>query len=191
MSLIWLQNVDRIYIYYVLEFCTMHFWPFDMSFPAPPFGASQNVDRIYVLSDGVVAEQGTHAQLMAGGCGCCRLGTVGLVVACTPCRRAGRTTTVTSGLAGASTLQCPSGVAPTQCKCCLFPSAARGVYYDMWRMQRAQAVLEEHLAAEEAQHRQQGSSSDAASSSSTLSRGGSSSEEEGLPATLREAGRRG
>ncbi len=26
----------------------------------------QSVDRIYVLSDGVVAEQGTHAQLMAG-----------------------------------------------------------------------------------------------------------------------------
>lgn len=91
----------------------------------------------------------------------------------------------------------------------------------MWRMQRAQAVLEEHLAAEEAQHRQQGSGSSGTvggaqhpaglggagsevdssagsigSSSDgaggvVLSGNGSSSEEEGPAAALREAGRRG
>lgn len=99
--------------------------------------------------------------------------------------------------------------------------AARGLYYDMWRMQRAQAVLEEHLAAEEAQHRQQsggssgtvggaqhpaglggaGSEVDSAAGSIGSSSGGaggavqsgsgSSSEEEGPPAALQEAGRQG
>lgn len=132
-------------------------------FVAHRLSTIQNVDRIYVLSDGVVAEQGTHAQLMA----------------------------------------------------------ARGLYYDMWRMQRAQAVLEEHLAAEEAQHRQQGSgssgtvggaqhpaglggagsevdssagsigSSSGGAGGVVLSGNGSSSEEEGPAAALREAGRRG
>lgn len=50
----------------------VHFLPVDM--PVLAHHWLQNVDRIYVLSDGLVAEQGTHAQLMAGGRGCCQRG---------------------------------------------------------------------------------------------------------------------
>lgn len=38
----------------------------------------------------------------------------------------------------------------------LLPTAAQGLYYDMWQMQRAQAVLEEHLQHPEAQGQTQG-----------------------------------
>ena len=134
---------------------------------------------------------------------------VALMLRCRPCHLHRHTCPLTMAAALMSPSTCCTATLPPAARHGP-PTAARGLYFDMWRMQRAaeeaQHRLEEHLAAEEAQHRlgtpgqrggapgqhggmgrqaqQPGHSSEASGLGGS---GGSSSEEEGPPPAVRAA----
>ena len=179
-------------------------------FVARRLSTVQGCDRIYVVAEGRVAEQGTHQQLMAGewwqsasarrqgwgwgGGG--RRGTVAWAACCLegagqlwscPCCCCALLCRIDCR-SPSSLLRSPAPALP-----CLFPlplplPAAGGIYADMWAMQRAQQVLEAHLHEHPADaqqqlpqgQQQQHGGGGVSLAAHSAASGGSSSEEEAL-----------